>query len=95
MVIIFAITTASSQGAPLDTRAGGQVYWRASTQAEDITRAANLVRNTFRDVSWPYLTFGIFEGFLLKTSLLLLEMGYLSAKISSDVKDLCRKNIGQ
>ena len=29
--------------ADIDTRGGGQVYWRASTQAEDLTRAANLV----------------------------------------------------
>ena len=29
--------------ADIDTRGGGQVYWRASDQAEDRSRAANLV----------------------------------------------------
>ena len=29
--------------ADIDTRGGGQVYWRASDQAEDLSRAANLV----------------------------------------------------
>ena len=29
--------------ADIDTRGGGQVYWRASGQAEDLSRAANLV----------------------------------------------------
>ena len=34
--------------ADIDTRKGGQVYWRASKQPEDIARAGNLVSKYYQ-----------------------------------------------
>ena len=39
--------------ADIDTRKGGQVYWRASKQAEDIARAANLVSKYYQGQFQP------------------------------------------
>ena len=39
--------------ADIDTRGVGQVYWRASTEPEDLSRAANLVRQYYQTEFQP------------------------------------------
>ena len=66
--------------ADIDTRGVGQVYWRASQQQEDITRAANLVAQYYDDkdftprevvvVSWDQV--GYFDSKTDKTNMIQL-----------------------
>ena len=66
--------------ADIDTRGVGQVYWRASDQAEDIDRAANLVKQYYEGarfqpqevvvISWDQV--GYFDSRTDKTNMLQL-----------------------